>query len=111
MRRYILAIILMLPLAAFADDAKLTNPAPGVGLSMWDFIDFMIQVSRWVVVPAIAIVIIYSGFEMVTARGDMTQIKTARQRLLGAIIGAAVVFSAETIVAVARGTGQAILGN
>jgi hypothetical protein len=78
---------------------------------MWDFIDFLLLLSRWVVVPAIAIVIIYSGFEMATARGDVRQIDTAKQRLLGAVIGAAVVFSAETIIHIARGTGNAILGN
>lgn len=111
MRPYILALVCALPLAALADNVKLSNPAPGAGMTMWDFIDFILQVSRWVVVPAIAVVIIYSGFEMVTAKGDMKQIDSAKQRLLGAVIGAAVVFAAETIVAVARGTGQAILGN
>ncbi len=111
MRRHLLVLLLALPLAAFAADGRLSNPAPGAGLTMWDFIDFILMISRWVVVPAIALVIIYSGFEMATARGDTNQIKTAKQRLLGAVIGAAVVFSAETIIYVARGTGTAILGN
>jgi hypothetical protein len=110
MRRYILPVILALPLVAFAQ-VKLQNPAPGAGLTMWDFIDFLLVVSRWVVVPAIAIVIIYSGFEMTTARGDSAQIKTARERLLGAVIAAAVVFSAETIIFLIRGTANSVLGN
>ncbi|HXK38083.1 MAG TPA: hypothetical protein VJ579_03375 [Candidatus Paceibacterota bacterium] len=110
MRRYILPLLIALPLVAFAQ-VKLQNPAPGTGLTMWDFIDFLLVVSRWVVVPTIAIVIIYSGFEMATAKGDSAQIKTAKERLLGAIIAAAVVFSAETIIFIARGTAENILGN
>jgi hypothetical protein len=109
MRRYILPLLIAFPIVVFAQD-KLQPPAPGAGLTMWDFIDFLLTVSRWVVVPAIAIVIIYSGFEMTTARGDTAQITTAKQRLLGAIIAAAVVFSAETIIYVARNTARNILG-
>lgn len=109
MRRYIITALLLAPLAGFAQ-TKLTNPAPGAGVSMWDYIDFLLLVSRWVVVPAIAIVIIYSGFEMTTARGDTAQITTAKQRLLGAVIAAAVVFSAEGIIYIARGTVENVIG-
>lgn len=100
-----------MPVFAFAQDVKFQNPAPGAGLTVWDFIDLLLQISRWVVVPGIALVIIYSGFEMATARGDVAQITSARKRLLGAIIGALVVFSGEAIVYMVRGTGEAILGN
>jgi hypothetical protein len=111
MRRYILTALLLIPFAAFATDGKISNPAPGAGLSMCDFINFLLVVSRWVVVPAIAIVIIYSGFEMATARGDAAAISTARQRLLGATIAAAVVFSAEIIISIAQGTVSNLFSN
>lgn len=45
-----------------------------------------------------AIMVIYAGFLFVTARGDAGQIKTAKQALLYAVIGAAILLGAWVII-------------
>lgn len=110
MKKYIYLVLLSLPTLALAQQAKIVNPAPGLGSSAWDVINVIIQISKWFVIPAITIIIIYSGFEMATASGDIKKIDTAKKRLLGAVIGAAVLFGAEAIVNIVRQTGENIVG-
>ncbi len=109
MRKYLLAILLAFPAITFAQNIKLTNPAGGLGDDGWGLIHMIITILKWVVIPAIAFIIIYSGFQMATAQGDVKKIDGAKKKLLGAIIGAAVLFSADMIVNVVRQTGENLL--
>lgn len=111
MRRHFLFVstfTLLAPLAALADD---TIHAPVMGnATLGSFIALIIQASYWVIIPGIALAIIYSGFLFVSAQGDVKKIDAAKGWLKGAVIAAAVVFSAQAIVAIVSNTGTALLG-
>jgi hypothetical protein len=112
MRKYILSLLLLFPMIVFADEfnnPKISNPAPAVGTTAWDFIALIIQILMWFVIPAITITLIYTGYLFATASGDPAKIKTAKGYLFGSIIGAVVVFSAQMIVNVVKTTGENIL--
>lgn len=112
MRKYLISFFLILPMIVFADEftnPKISNPAPAVGTDAWEFIDLIIQILNWFIIPAITITLIYTGYLFATASGDTKKIDKAKGYLLGAIIGAVVVFSAEMIVDVVRNTGENIL--
>lgn len=107
MRKYIITIFLAMPTLAFAQMLK--NPAPGVGNDAWDFIHAMIAILKWVVIPIVAFVIIHSGFTMATAQGDMKKIEQGKKQLVGAIIGLAVILSADFVTNIVRNTGEDLM--
>ncbi len=109
MRKYIFAILLIVPIFAIAETIKFKSPAPGLGSTPWDFIHLIIQISMWFVIPVISAVIIYSGYEIATAKGDMTQITKGKKRLYGAIIGLIVILLADYVVEAIKDTGEKIL--
>lgn len=107
MKKYFLAFLFSIPTLAFAQ--KIQNPAPGLGSDAWDFIHTIIQILKWIVIPIIAFVIIHSGFKMATAQGDMKKIDEGKKTLLGAIIGLAVLLSADAITNIVRNTGEDLM--
>ncbi len=109
MRKYLLLALLAVPSIVLAQDIKITSPTPGLGTDAWDFIKIIIQILTYFVVPAIAVLIIWAGFNMATAGGDPTKIKNSRNALLSAVIGAIVLFGAQMVVDLVKNTGDQLL--
>ncbi|MFT5280902.1 MAG: hypothetical protein ACI9AR_000343 [Flavobacteriaceae bacterium] len=72
-----------------------TNPIK-IG-SLQELLKKILDIVLTISIPIVAIFIIYSGFLFVTSRGDMEKLKTAKQALLYAVIGGAVVLGAWVI--------------
>lgn len=75
---------------------KIINPfkhetIPGLINTIID--DILIPVGSVIAV----LMVMWAGFKYVTARGDTTQIKEARDALLGAVIGAAILLGARIL--------------
>ncbi len=102
-------LFLFVPVVLFAEQVKLRSPAPGIGTNEWDFINFLLLLARWFITPVITLIIIYAGFELATAKGDTKKIDAGKKRLLGAVIGAAVLFGSQIVIDIIRNTGKAIL--
>ncbi len=58
--------------------------------------------------PIAVLAIIYSGFLFVKARGKPEELKSARETLMGTIIGIAVLLGASVLSAVIKGTIQSL---
>ena len=54
--------------------------------------------------PVIVIAIIYSGFLLVTARGDTAKIKQGKSALLWTVVGAAVIIGAQLLATAIQNT-------
>lgn len=88
---------IVVPMWSYAQTPKLTQPAPGVGLNMKDYIDFLIQLIQAVGIPALVVAIIYSGFILLTAGGNEEQIKKGKIWILWTLVGAAIIVAARVI--------------
>ena len=91
-------------------DYKITIPSPlkicpGANCSIPNLITVLIDS---VVIPIGAVIavlmIMYAGFLFVTARGDETQIKKAREAILYAVIGAAILLGAKLMATAIQST-------
>ncbi len=109
MKKYFIMGLVLLPLIGIAQNLKIDPPAPGLGTDAWEFIDIIIQIITWFVVPVIALVIIYSGYEMATAQGDTKKIESGKKRLYGAIIGLIVILVSGYVIDIIKNTGEVIL--
>lgn len=81
---------------------RLDNPIAGVN-SFADLVAAVLKIIVQVGVPVAVLFLMYSGYMFVTAKGDMTQIETARTSLLYTSIGIAILLGAQ-IIAGAIGT-------
>ena len=75
----------------------LGSPAPGVGLTLQDFVAFLITIIQAVIMPALVIAIIYAGFTLVTANGNEEQITKGKIWIMWTLVGAAIVLAAQVI--------------
>ncbi len=82
--------------------SKLQNPLRSVN-SLPEFIKRLIDVILVIAVPIVAIMIIWSGFLMVTARGNAEQLKKGKRAFVAAIIGGVLVLGSY-VIAQAIGT-------
>lgn len=99
MRKLLLSAFYFLFSASFASAAggQLDNP-----LGCGDFkacLDKIMPYFLAIAVPIASIMIIYGGFQMMTAAGDPQKFTAGKKTLLYAAIGLGVVLSAEGIVA------------
>lgn len=88
-------------------DIKLLNPLKGSGnleSFLLSILDFVIRIGGIVVV----LMIIFVGFQFVTARGNETKITKARESLLYTLIGALILLGAKAIALGIQATIQAI---
>ena len=93
---YIGALALMLPYAAFAQP-RLNQPAPGVGVTLNDYILWLIEIVQAVGTPLLVVAIIYTGFKFVSAQGNEEELSKAKVMILWTLVGAAVIISAQVI--------------
>ena len=91
---------------SFVVGAKLTfaAPTPGTGIqnpinvpTFPDFINAILNLIITIGIPIAAIFLIYAGFMFVTARGNETQLATAKKAFFGAIIGTAILVGAQVL--------------
>ena len=83
-----------MPLAVSAQ-GEIPNPIKAATFAQ--LIEDITQIILTVGLPVAAIMLIYSGFLFVTARGNEEQLKKAKQNFFWAIIGAAVIIGARVI--------------
>lgn len=76
--------------------SKLENPLPSI-TSIPDFIKRLVDIALTIGVPIVALAIIYSGFLMVTARGDQKKLEKGKRAFLAAVIGGAILLGAWVI--------------
>ena len=97
---------IVVPMWSYAQAPKLTQPAPGVGVTMKDYIDFLIQLIQAVGIPALVVAIIYSGFILITAGGNEEQIKKGKVWILWTLVGAAIIVAARVIADTIASTAE-----
>ena len=95
----------------FIDKALATNPGglansnPLVGVeNVQQLITKILNLVVQVGLPIIVLMIIYAGFQYVTARGNPEKIKVAHDTILWTVIGAAIVLGAAVISHAISGT-------
>lgn len=102
-------ILASMPLQLFALASLsqgLTNPAPGAGTTLQDFVYLLIEIIQWIALPALALCIIYAGFTIVSAGGDEKKIASGRLWLVSSLIGATIILGAHVIADIVFGTAQ-----
>lgn len=88
-------LLVLVPLSVSAQ--KLSNPTPGGGATLQDFIALLIEIIQAVGIPALVLAIIYSGFILLTAGGNEQQIVKGKTWITWTLIGAAIILSAQLI--------------
>ena len=81
---------------------SITNPLKSK--TLLEFLNSILDVIMVFAVPIIVFFIIYAGFKFVMARGNETEITTAKNALLFAVIGGVIILGAKVILSVISGT-------
>ena len=89
--------------AAGGDTVKLNNPIGGT-TTLSAFITQILGVVITIATPIAILAIIYSGFLFVKARGNPTELETAKKTLMGTLIGVMVLLGAQLLSSVIEGT-------
>lgn len=85
-------------MAVYAAPAvTLSNPSPGGGATLQDFIGLLIKIIQSVGIPALVVAIIYAGYKLLTAGGNEKQISEAKVWIFWTLIGAAIILGAQQI--------------
>jgi hypothetical protein len=95
-------IATLVPLPLFA--ATLSNPVPGAGTTLEEFILLLLEILQLVLFPVLVVCIIYAGFLMVTAGGDEAQITKSKTWIVWTLVGAAIIIGAKVIALFISGT-------
>ncbi len=107
---FFLGTFFLLPLFALAEltspTTLLSNPAPGAGTTLQDFVNLLITIVQWVVLPVLALSIVYAGFMLVSAGGNEDQITKGKTWILWTLVGAAIILGAHVIADVIFGTAS-----
>lgn len=83
---------------------KLSNPAPGAGTTLQDFIYLLIEIMQLIGIPVLVMFIIYSGFLIVTAGGNEEQVTKGKFWVLWTLVGATIILGAKVIADFVYGT-------
>lgn len=84
----------------------LSNPAPGAGATLEDFVYILIDIVQWVAIPMLALAIIYAGFTLVSAGGDPAKLTKGKLWALSTLVGAAIILGARVIADIVFGTAS-----
>ena len=101
-------LFLFLVLVAFAEDSSaavvtFNNPATKTG-TLYDFVVAILQIVIKIGIPIIAVLFIWTGYLFITAQGDTSQLKTAKNTLYGSVIGATILLCAVLIATMIKST-------
>lgn len=94
-----LCAFMLMPQASFADVAPLdvTIHNPISTNNFQDFVAAVLDIVLQVGIPIVALFLIYSGFLFVKARGNPTELETAKKTFIWTCVGAAVLLGAWVI--------------
>ena len=114
--RYATILIYSLPVLASADNNQgfqITNPlSSSIPTTLTGVITaILVNIIEPLAAVAVVVMIIYSGFKYLTAQGNATKIKEAKQGLLYVLIGAGILLGAAAIAAAVQGTFNQLLVN
>lgn len=102
MKKIISFVSFLSPLSAFAFTGETTTAPSASGISsVADFYDVINIAARWLVVFGIiigAVFIIWGGIQYMTAGGDETGTGEAKSKIIGGLIGIALVLLAYAVV-------------
>lgn len=102
-----LSTLLVAASSALADkhtSGTLGNPLNSSISTIPQFISSVLKIVVMVSIPIIALLIVYSGFLFVFARGNESQLTTAKRNFLYVIIGATCILGAWVIATLLGGT-------
>ena len=83
--------------------AQLDNPL-GKVKTIQGLIELIIRLALQIGIPIAVLMIMYSGYLFVTARGDMKKIELARDNFFYTVIGTAILLGAFVITRILQGT-------
>jgi len=83
-----------------------SNPVPGAGSTLEDFVYLLIDIIQWVALPLLALALIRAGFMLVSAGGDEKQITSGKLWVVWTLVGAAIVLGARVVANVVFGTAS-----
>ena len=89
-------------------DFHIDNPVSGFD-NLPDLIVALLEIVMLIISPIIAVMIIYTGYLFVVARGDPGAISKAKDMLLYVVIGAAIILGAKVISLAISGTVSGLL--
>ena len=95
---------ILFPVLSFAQ--KLSNPAPGAGSDINDFIMLLLAIMQWVAAPVLVVSIIYAGFILVTAGGNEAEIAKGKTWITWTLVGALIVLGAKVIASAVIATAD-----
>lgn len=106
MYKYILAILLLWPLALRAQDVdplgSLRTAAGGTGLvsdqEPVDIIVSVVNVLLYFVGTIFMILIVWAGFRWMTSAGNTDTVKKARETIINSVIGLVIIFASYVLV-------------
>ena len=75
-----------------------------------DFIQGVLQAFVYIALPIVAFFVVYSGFKFLTAQGNETKLKQAKDNFMYVIIGASLVLGAWALALLIKGTIDQIRG-
>ncbi|OHA85332.1 MAG: hypothetical protein A2408_01225 [Candidatus Yonathbacteria bacterium RIFOXYC1_FULL_52_10] len=94
------------PVAGSGETIRFPNPTPYN--SLMELLHKVLEAIVRILMPVIAVMLIYSGFLFVTAGGDTKKLEDAKKTFFGTIIGAAIVLGAWALATAIAGTIQRI---
>jgi len=105
-----LGLFFAAPIAFAADlptpTTLVSNPVPGAGSTLEDFVYLLIDIIQWVALPLLALALIRAGFMLVSAGGDEKQITSGKLWVVWTLVGAAIVLGARVVANVVFGTAS-----
>ncbi len=116
-RVFLTLAILALARSSFADSgpgagrgtAEIVNPlrAPNIICFIQQIIDIILIFA----LPIIVLAIIYAGFLIVTAQGDVAKVTKGREAFTWAVVGGVLILGAKVIMVAIKGTVDAFMTN
>ena len=104
-------IIYALPLVfSYAFHAHADNPTPPLLRnplkvnSIQEVLVFVLDAIVTLLIPVVVFMIIYAGFQFVTAQGNPEKLRKAKVALLWVLVGAAIIIGADELAAVISNT-------
>lgn len=111
-RSWIYYCLLFLPWGFLRADTtittKLENPIDAE--SFQELVEAVLEVAIAIGTPIAILAVIYCGFLFVKARGNSTELKTAKSALMWTIVGVAVLLGAKLLSMVIKGTIEGLGG-
>ncbi|OGZ06949.1 MAG: hypothetical protein A2942_01290 [Candidatus Lloydbacteria bacterium RIFCSPLOWO2_01_FULL_50_20] len=103
-------VVLLFPAIVFAQlpqpTVTLSNPAPGAGSTLQDFVYLLIEIIQWVALPILALCIIHAGFILVSAGGNEEKITKGKLWVIWTLVGAAIILGSRVVANIIFGTAS-----